>query len=165
MQRVALLSFHGCPVARLGEKDTGGMNVYVQHIARELARLGYRVDVYTRRHDPGDPQVIELADGAKVVHLDGGPYDDSKKALYNHIPGFIEDLYAYQRPRDSNTTWSTVTIGCRVRSAPLSARNGAYRTSPRCTPRRRPSSRRVPERTRRTCGYRWNAGSSITWTL
>ena len=97
MQRVALLSFHGCPVARLGEKDTGGMNVYVQHIARELARLGYRVDVYTRRHDPGDPQVIELADGAKVVHLDGGPYDDSKKALYNHIPGFIEDLYAYQR--------------------------------------------------------------------
>ena len=97
MQRVALLSFHGCPVARLGEKDTGGMNVYVLHIARELARLGYRVDVYTRRHDPGDPQVIELADGAKVVHLDGGPYDDSKKALYNHIPGFIEDLYAYQR--------------------------------------------------------------------
>ena len=40
MVRLALLSFHGCPVARLGEKDTGGMNVYVLQLARELARLG-----------------------------------------------------------------------------------------------------------------------------
>ena len=24
---IALVSYHGCPVARLGEKDTGGMNL------------------------------------------------------------------------------------------------------------------------------------------
>jgi D-inositol-3-phosphate glycosyltransferase len=97
MHRLALLSFHGCPVARLGEKDTGGMNVYVLQLARELASLGYRVDVYTRRHDPRDPQVVELADGARVVHLDGGPYDNAKSTLYDHIPRFINDLYSYQR--------------------------------------------------------------------
>ena len=46
--RLALISFHGCPVARLGEKDTGGMNVYVLILANELGRLGNHVDVFTR---------------------------------------------------------------------------------------------------------------------
>jgi D-inositol-3-phosphate glycosyltransferase len=53
---LALLSYHGCPVARLGEKDTGGMNVYVLQLAREYARRGNRVDVFTRYHDPTDPK-------------------------------------------------------------------------------------------------------------
>ena len=52
MPRVAMLSVHGCPVARLGERDTGGMNVYVMEVAKELGRLGNQVDVYTRFHDP-----------------------------------------------------------------------------------------------------------------
>ena len=97
MHRLALLSFHGCPVAHLGEKDTGGMNVYVLQLARDLARLGHRVDVYTRRHDPRDPQVVDLAEGARVIHLDGGPYDNAKSTLYNHIPRFLDDLCSYQR--------------------------------------------------------------------
>ena len=43
---IAIVSYHGCPVARLGEKDTGGMNVYVLNMAKELAALGNNVDVY-----------------------------------------------------------------------------------------------------------------------
>ena len=42
MYRIAILSFHGCPVARLGEKDTGGMNVYVRQMARELGHRGHQ---------------------------------------------------------------------------------------------------------------------------
>ena len=44
MCRLAILSFHGCPVARLGEKDTGGMNVYVLQLTREFARKGIEVE-------------------------------------------------------------------------------------------------------------------------
>ena len=51
MYRLALLSMHGCPVSRLGERDTGGMNVYILQIAKELGRRGHIVDVYTRLHD------------------------------------------------------------------------------------------------------------------
>ena len=89
-RRLALLSFHGCPVARLGEKDTGGMNVYVLQLAREFAARGYRVDVFTRHHDPQDPRIVELEDGARVVHLDAGPYDAAKQDLFNYIPRFIK---------------------------------------------------------------------------
>ena len=100
MRRLALLSFHGCPVARLGEKDTGGMNVYVLQAAREFGRRGYQVDVYTRYHDPKDPQIVELGEGARVIHLKAGPYDTTKEALYEYIPEFLSSLYSFQRAED-----------------------------------------------------------------
>ncbi len=35
--RVAILSVHTCPLAALGGKETGGMNVYSQEVERVLA--------------------------------------------------------------------------------------------------------------------------------
>lgn len=96
MYRLALLSFHGCPVARLGEKDTGGMNVYVMQLAREFGLRGVQVDVYTRYHDPKDPQIVELGEGARVIHLKAGPYDSTKDDLYQHIPAFLEALDSFK---------------------------------------------------------------------
>ena len=97
MYRLALLSVHGCPVARLGEKDTGGMNVYVLQLARELARRGNLVDVFTRYHDPNDPQIVELEKGARVIHLKAGPYSKGKETLYGYIPEFVGNLCNFQR--------------------------------------------------------------------
>ena len=89
MYRVAMLSMHGCPVSRLGGKDTGGMNVYVLQIARELGARGHSVDVYTRTHDPDDPQVVHLGDNARVIHLSAGPFDEAKESparLHTRVP-------------------------------------------------------------------------------
>ena len=95
------MSFHGCPVARLGEKDTGGMNVYVLQLAREFAAKGYEVDVFTRYHDPHDPKVVELEDGARVIHLDAGPFDAAKEDLFNYIPMFIRELCDFQQSEET----------------------------------------------------------------
>ena len=46
--RLAVLSVHTCPLAALGGKETGGMNVYVREVARALGRLGFGIDVFTR---------------------------------------------------------------------------------------------------------------------
>ncbi|MCH8206037.1 MAG: glycosyltransferase [Chloroflexi bacterium] len=102
MYRLAFLSFHGCPVARLGERDSGGMNVYVLELARELARQGNLVDVYTRYHDPSDPQIVDLGDGARVIHLKAGPYDGMKETLYEYIPEFVGNLQKFQRSEGSH---------------------------------------------------------------
>jgi len=48
--RIAMLSVHTCPLATLGGKDTGGMNVYVRDLSRELGRRGFFVDVFTWAH-------------------------------------------------------------------------------------------------------------------
>lgn len=95
MDRLAFVSFHGCPVARLGERDSGGMNVYVFQVARELARQGHPVDVYTRCHDPCDPQVVDLGYGSRVIHLEAGPYDGTKATLYQYIPEFVGNLQRF----------------------------------------------------------------------
>ena len=96
LERIAVISMHGCPVARLGERDTGGMNVYVLQTAKELGHRGLQVDVFTRAHDPRDEQVTELGPNARVIHLKAGPYRESKQGLYRHLPLFISRLLEYQ---------------------------------------------------------------------
>ena len=71
--RVAMLSLHTSPLAQLGGRDTGGMNVYVREVAAELGDLGIAVDVFTRRSDRDTPRVEEFAPGARLIQIDAGP--------------------------------------------------------------------------------------------
>ncbi|GMA15513.1 glycosyltransferase (plasmid) [Deinococcus metallilatus] len=73
MKRIALISEHASPLAALGGTDAGGQNVYVAQVARHLARLGYAVDVFTRRDAPHFPEVLEWVPGVRVVHVPVGP--------------------------------------------------------------------------------------------
>ncbi len=68
-----MLSVHTSPLDQPGRGDAGGMNVYVAEVARRLAALGTRVDVFTRANRPELPAVVELADGVQVHHVDAGP--------------------------------------------------------------------------------------------
>ena len=96
LDRIAIISVHGCPIARLGERDTGGMNVYVLQTAIELGRQGLKVDVFTRAHDPKDEQITELGPNARVIHLKAGSYRESKNDLDQHIPLFISLLEEFK---------------------------------------------------------------------
>ncbi len=96
LDRIAIISVHGCPIARLGERDTGGMNVYVLQTAIELGRQGLKVDVFTRAHDPKDEQITELGPNARVIHLKAGSYRESKNDLDQHIPLFISLLEKFK---------------------------------------------------------------------
>ena len=91
--RMAMLSVHSCPVGNLGEKDTGGMSVYIRELARELGKQGHLVDIYTRVHDPRDPQVIDLGQNARLIHLTaGGDEEIDKLAVYPYLPEFTHSL-------------------------------------------------------------------------
>jgi hypothetical protein len=58
MLRIAMISYHTCPLATLGGKDTGGMNVYVRELTRQLGKMGIHVDVFTRSQDDHVPHVL-----------------------------------------------------------------------------------------------------------
>ncbi len=94
MLRVAMLSYHTCPLATLGGKDTGGMNVYVRDLTRELGRMGVHVDVFTRSQDEHVPHVKhDLGYGNRVVHVPAGPETPvGKREMANHIPEFVEGI-------------------------------------------------------------------------
>jgi D-inositol-3-phosphate glycosyltransferase len=73
LRRLGVLSVHTSPLAQPGSGDGGGMNVYVRALASALARAGVECDVLTRRDHPGQPSVVEIEPGFRVVHLSAGP--------------------------------------------------------------------------------------------
>lgn len=97
MKRIAIISVHGCPTAQLGSKDTGGMNVYIRQVARELSNRGIYVDIFTRYHDPSDPQIEQVAERARVIHISAGSFSADKTAIPYHLPEFVCRLLEYTR--------------------------------------------------------------------
>jgi D-inositol-3-phosphate glycosyltransferase len=104
VKRIGLISVHTCPLAALGGKETGGMNVYVREVARHLGRLGLDVDVFTRRQTPGVPTVVPLGPGARVVHIEAGPQRPVPPAeIVADLDEFIDGVAAFQRRTDTES--------------------------------------------------------------
>jgi len=97
MLNIAMLSYHTCPLAVLGGKDTGGMNVYVRDLTIALGRKGVHVDVFTRSQDEHVPHVLhDLGFGNRVVHIPAGPEKPlPKRELVDYIPQFVEGIRAF----------------------------------------------------------------------
>jgi len=96
-QRIAMLSVHTCPLATLGGKETGGMNVYVRDLSRELARRGIYVDVFTRSQNPHLPHIMHsLGETGRVVHIPTGPEEPySKHKIVQYLPEFVDNVLAF----------------------------------------------------------------------
>lgn len=91
-----MLSVHSSPLATLGGQVTGGMNVYVRELSRQLSRHGIAVDVYTRRQDPDLPEVLEFDQQARVVHLNAGPpVPYPKHEVFGHMPEFVSHVQSF----------------------------------------------------------------------
>ncbi len=94
--RIAFLSEHASPHALLGSVDAGGQNVYVDEVSRNLSRLGYAVDVFTRRDSADLPEVMDWAPGVRIINLAVGtasfmPKDD----LWPLMPAFRDALLRF----------------------------------------------------------------------
>jgi D-inositol-3-phosphate glycosyltransferase len=73
IERVAYLSMHTSPLLQPGTGWAGGMNVYIDELSHVMAERGVDVVVYTRRTDPGQPDVVHVAPGYRVTHVTAGP--------------------------------------------------------------------------------------------
>ena len=102
MDKVALISFHTCPLAAPGEGKAGGMNVYVRELSRYLGGMGIRVDVFTRCHAGQEADIVELGSQARVVHLKGGPPEAGLGSLYLYLPSFLDELYRFSNAEGTN---------------------------------------------------------------
>src|SRR5512139_261371 len=90
--RIAQVSAHTSPLAPLGGRETGGMNVYVLELSRELARLGYEVDIFTRL-DGELPRVEEIAPRLRLVRIEAGPREPvEKEDIVGYLPEFHRNM-------------------------------------------------------------------------
>ncbi len=88
-RRVATLMVHTSPLDQAGMGDAGGMNIYVCESAQQMAAQGIKVDIFTRRANNDHPDVVDLGNGVRVIHLNVGPvHGVTKEAL----PALIPDL-------------------------------------------------------------------------
>ena len=93
MLRVAMISVHTCPLARLGSRETGGMNVYIRELSRHLGARGVAVDVFTRRQDPDVAEIVEFGPNARVIHLAAGPAKPlDKYRVLDYLSQFVDNI-------------------------------------------------------------------------
>ena len=86
-RRVATLMVHTSPLDQAGTGDAGGMNIYVCESAQQMAAQGIKVDIYTRRANNDHPDVVDLGNGVRVIHLNVGPVNGvTKEALPALMP-------------------------------------------------------------------------------
>ena len=98
---IAMISYHTCPLATLGGKDTGGMNVYVDQLTRHLGQKGIHVDVFTRSQDEHVPYILhDLGYGNRVVHIPAGPEIYlPKRELSRYIPEFAAGILDFSKEK------------------------------------------------------------------
>ncbi|MHB8375807.1 MAG: glycosyltransferase [Dehalococcoidia bacterium] len=95
-RRIAVLSVHTSPLAAPGGRETGGMNVYVRELSRELGARGYAVDVYTRRTSAQAPETQPIGPNARVINITAGPTEIIEKdAIAAHLPAFEANMLAF----------------------------------------------------------------------
>lgn len=117
--RVGLIAVHTSPLAQAGTGDAGGLNVYVDRVARGLTRRGVHVDVFTRRPSADVPATVTVHEGLQVHHIDAGPPATRKSELATHLCAFYLGLAAHPAARLAEVLhghyWMSGWVGARAR--------------------------------------------------
>ena len=98
---ILMLSIHGYVAAEpeLGKPDTGGQVVYVLELAKRFSRLGYRVDLVTRRFE-NQPEFDEVNENFQVWRIPfGGKKFIRKEEMHDHLGDFVTNFLAALRNR------------------------------------------------------------------
>ncbi|GLU47524.1 glycosyltransferase [Nocardiopsis ansamitocini] len=91
--KIAMVSEHANPVGAHKGEPTCGDSVHLTSVARQLAKLGHRVTVYTRHADPATAERTRMGRGVTVEHLTAGPVRKLDEAeLPEHTAAFASAL-------------------------------------------------------------------------
>lgn len=167
---VAVITVHGCPMRQAGSKDSGGMNIYILEMAKRLAARGVQVDVFTRHHDPLDPQVVTLAPGARLIHLPAGPPSLDKTGVYELLPQFASQMRRFvienrlQYDLVSTHYWLSGLVGMRLAAEWGVPHTTSFHTMAEMKRRGRPEESEVEQRDSSELEIACSAESVIVWT-
>lgn len=102
VSRIALICVHSSPLAPMGGAKTGGMNVYIRELSRELGQQGLSVDIFTRRSHELDPEIDRsIAENVRVITLKAGPLLPwTPEEHYDHLSEFTASLMAFAALRN-----------------------------------------------------------------
>jgi D-inositol-3-phosphate glycosyltransferase len=102
-QAIALISEHGDPAAQIGKDAAGGQNVYVRQVGEALAKLGWQVDMFTRKSNPDDATIVEHTPHCRTIRLVAGPETYiPRDRLFEYMPAFVAAFQKFQQQEGVN---------------------------------------------------------------
>ena len=118
---LAMFCLHSHPLGNLGTKETGGMSVYICHLALELGKLGYFVNIFTLFNGLYHKKIMILGNNVRLIHItvhNNSPLN--QQAVYSNVEEFIKGVEDY-RSRTGITYdiihshyWLSGLVGLRV---------------------------------------------------
>jgi glycosyltransferase involved in cell wall biosynthesis len=96
-KHIALISVHGDPAIEIGREEAGGQNVYVRQVGEALSRLGWQVDMFSRKISTDQENIVEHNPNCRTIRLKSGPVDFVPRDQgFQHLPEFVEQLLKFQ---------------------------------------------------------------------
>jgi D-inositol-3-phosphate glycosyltransferase len=121
-QAIALISDHGDPAATIGQEDAGGQNVYVRQIGESLAKLGWQVDMFTRKRYPNDTAIVQHSPYCRTIRLKAGPTTFiPRDRLFEYMPEFLDSFLDFQTREGSyyplihTNYWMSAWVGLQLK--------------------------------------------------
>jgi D-inositol-3-phosphate glycosyltransferase len=121
-QAIALISDHGDPAADIGRDAAGGQNVYVRQVGEALAKLGWQVDMFTRKVNASDAAIVQHSPHCRTIRLVAGPQEFiPRDQLMSTMPAFIEAFQKFQAKEGLNyplihtNYWLSAWVGMQLK--------------------------------------------------
>ncbi|MBF2026790.1 MAG: glycosyltransferase family 1 protein [Oscillatoriales cyanobacterium C42_A2020_001] len=121
-QAIALISDHGDPAADVGKEEAGGQNVYVRQVGECLAKLGWQVDMFTRKVRPDDPTIVQHSPHCRTIRLVAGPQEFiPRDQVFQYMPEFVSAFQKFQSKEGTNyplvhtNYWMSAWVGLQLK--------------------------------------------------
>ena len=84
-RNILMLSIHGDPATEIGSEEQGGQPIYIKDICRLLSKH-YKIDVFTRRKNKFEQEIVELFPDVNVIRIKAGPVEFvPKEKIYLYL--------------------------------------------------------------------------------
>lgn len=123
-QPIALISVHADPATEVGAEEAGGISVYVRQVGETLAKLGWQVDMFTRKTNPDDQPIVQHSPFCRTIRLVAGHEAFiGRDELFEHIPQFVEAFHKFQSKEGTNyplvhtNYWLSAWVGLQLQES------------------------------------------------
>ncbi|QFS45748.1 glycosyltransferase family 1 protein [Nostoc sphaeroides CCNUC1] len=100
-KRIALISVHGDPAIEIGKEEAGGQNVYVRNVGEALARLGWQVDMFTRKVSLEQDSIVKHSENCRTIRLKAGPLEFvPRDDIFEYLREFVDNFLKFQVEND-----------------------------------------------------------------
>ena len=120
--KVALISVHGDPAIDIGKEEAGGQNVYVKEVGEALARQGWQVDMFTRKSDANQAEIVQHSPNCRTIRLVAGPQQFvARQKIFDYLPEFLQAFLDFQHqqktiyPLIHTNYWLSAWIGMEIK--------------------------------------------------